>query len=92
MKITRPEDFGALLRDHRKKHGLSQSDLAARLQTTQKWVSHIENGKPTAHVGLVLRALNELGFTLVVGLDDTSPKHRRTSRSSQSTIDSIVDG
>jgi len=91
MKITRPEDFGALLRDYRMKRGLSQANLAARLQTTQKWISHIENGKPTAHVGLVLRALNELGFSLVAGLEDTSPK-RRTSKVKQSTIDDIVDG
>lgn len=90
MKITRPEDFGALLRDYRMKRGLSQASLAARLQTTQKWISHIENGKPTAHVGLVLRALNELGFSLVAGLDDT-PKHR-TSKVKHSTIDDIVDG
>lgn len=91
MKITRPEDFGALFRDYRMKRGLSQANLAARLQTTQKWISHIENGKPTAHVGLVLRALNELGFSLVASLDDTSPKHR-TSKVKQSTIDDIVDG
>jgi HTH-type transcriptional regulator / antitoxin HipB len=91
MKITRPEDFGALLRDYRLKRGLSQADLAARLQTTQKWISHIENGKPTAHVGLVLRALNELGFSLVAGLDDAPPKYR-SSKAKRSAIDDIVDG
>jgi HTH-type transcriptional regulator/antitoxin HipB len=91
MKITRPEDFGALLREYRFKRGLSQADLAARLQTTQKWISQIENGKSTAHVGLVLRALNELGFSLVAGLDDELPRHR-TSKTKQSTIDDIVDG
>jgi HTH-type transcriptional regulator / antitoxin HipB len=91
MKIGRPEDIGALLRDYRMKRGLSQADLATRLQTTQKWVSHIENGKPTAQVGLVLRALNELGFTLIAALDDESVRHR-PSKARPSAIDDIVDG
>jgi HTH-type transcriptional regulator / antitoxin HipB len=91
MKISRPEDVGALLRDYRMKRGLSQADLATRLQTTQKWVSHIENGKPTAQVGLVLRALNELGFTLVAALDDESSRHRH-GKTRPSAIDDIVDG
>jgi HTH-type transcriptional regulator/antitoxin HipB len=89
MKIARPEDIGALIRNYRAEQGLSQAELAARLQTTQKWISHIENGKPTAQLGPVLRALNELGLTLSVETDgDVPPRRHKRPRFS---IDDIVD-
>ncbi len=97
MLIRRPEDIGALMRQFRRTHGLSQIQLAARLQTTQKWLSHVENGKSTAQIGLVLRALNEIGATLAVTMETEQPQARRKigpnrSRKRAISIDGIVDG
>jgi HTH-type transcriptional regulator/antitoxin HipB len=88
MRVARPEDIGALLRGYRAEHGLSQTQLAQRLQTSQRWVSEIENGKPTAHLGLVIRALNELGFQLDIS---ASPKSKGKAKP-RFSIDDIVDG
>lgn len=64
MIIKTPADIGALIKDARLKAGLSQTALANMLKTTQGWVSEVENGKPTAQINMVLRALNALGIRL----------------------------
>lgn len=68
MVINRPEDIGALVRDRRKALRLSQADLANRLQVSQRYISHLESGKPTLQLGLVLRVLRELSVDLTVEL------------------------
>ncbi len=64
MLIKTPADIGALIKDARLKAGLSQHDLAQMLKTSQGWVSEIERGKPTAELGMVLKAINVLGINL----------------------------
>jgi HTH-type transcriptional regulator / antitoxin HipB len=97
MLIRRPDDLGALVRQYRKTQGLSQAQLAARLQTTQKWISHLENGKPSAQIGLVLRALNEIGASIEVRLAEELTKTPeqtglRPAKRNPFSIDDIVDG
>lgn len=62
--IKTTKDMGALIKDARMKAGLSQSALAAMIKTTQGWVSEVENGKPTAEIGMVLKVINALGLRL----------------------------
>lgn len=62
IRITRPSDVGALIRAWRDDHGVSQIELAKKLGVSQRWVSHVENGKPTLQLGLVLRVFNELSI------------------------------
>jgi y4mF family transcriptional regulator len=76
MLITRPEDVGALVRDRRRQLKLSQTDLAQRLHVSQRYISHLERGKPTLQLGLVIRVLRELGVVLQVN-DPSSPSPRR---------------
>jgi HTH-type transcriptional regulator / antitoxin HipB len=97
MLIRRPDDLGAFVRQYRKTQGLSQAQLAARLQTTQKWISHLENGKPSAQIGLVLRALNEIGASIEVRLAEELTKTPEQSglrpvKRNPFSIDDIVDG
>ena len=66
MFIRRAADLGALVRDKRKTAGLTQGDLARRLNTSARWVSELERGKPTAELEMALRALNALGIPLSV--------------------------
>jgi y4mF family transcriptional regulator len=92
-RISRPEDIGAIFRAYRREHKLSQTDLADRLSVSQRWVSHVENGKPTLQLGLVLRVFNELGIELTAGRTSTkaaAPERRRSGKN-PTDIDSIVD-
>jgi len=66
MSVRTVTEIGLLIRQARRQAGWTQSDLAECLQTTQSWVSEIENGKATAAVGMVLKALAALGLTLTI--------------------------
>ncbi|MBA4130671.1 MAG: transcriptional regulator [Hyphomicrobium sp.] len=63
--LRRPEDIAGLIRSRREALGLSQQALAERLSVSRKWVNEVEQGNQTAKLGLVLRALNELGINLI---------------------------
>lgn len=62
MKIAlrTPADFGAIIKDRRRTMGLDQATLAARIGVSRLWVNQVEQGKPGAGLGLVLRALRAL--------------------------------
>jgi transcriptional regulator with XRE-family HTH domain len=62
--LRRAEDVGALIRWRRETIGLSQQQFADRLGVSRKWVNEFEQGHGNAKLGLVLRALNELGIDL----------------------------
>ncbi|ESX09584.1 MULTISPECIES: helix-turn-helix domain-containing protein [unclassified Mesorhizobium] len=64
MKIRTARDIGILIKEARTRRGLSQAALAKMINTTQTWVSWIENGKPGAEIGNVLLALTTLGVEL----------------------------
>lgn len=64
MRIQTTRDIGVLIREARKRRGLSQAALAKLMNTTQTWVSWVENGKPTAEIGSVLLALTTLGVEM----------------------------
>jgi len=68
MLIKTPKEIGLLVRDQRKAHGWTQGVLAQRLGVSRLWVVQLEQGKSTAQIGLVLRALNELEVPLQVDL------------------------
>jgi HTH-type transcriptional regulator / antitoxin HipB len=61
MEATRVREIGRAIRARRQELGWSQTTLAKQVRTTRRWISEIENGKPTAEVGLVLEALHVLG-------------------------------
>jgi HTH-type transcriptional regulator/antitoxin HipB len=73
MLIKTPKEIGLLVRDQRKARGWTQDVLAQRLGVSRLWVVQLEQGKSTAQIGLVLRALNELDVPVQV---DLSPKER----------------
>jgi len=64
MQIKTTSDVGALIRDRRKRLGLSQQELAKRAGVSRLWIVQLEKGKPTSQIGLALRTLRELGFAL----------------------------
>jgi HTH-type transcriptional regulator / antitoxin HipB len=64
MFVRTPSDLGALIRERRQKLGLDQAALARNAGTSRKWLIEVENGKPRAEIGLILRTLKALGIEL----------------------------
>jgi y4mF family transcriptional regulator len=61
-------EIGKIIATARRHHKLTQAQLARALGTTQAWVSEVEQGKETAQIGKVLRALSHLGVRLQTGI------------------------
>ena len=65
--IENARDFGLAVRVARKEAGLSQSQLAQRCGCSQRFVSEVERGKPTAELERALRLLGEVDVPVVAG-------------------------
>jgi HTH-type transcriptional regulator/antitoxin HipB len=96
MRVRTAAEFGLLIREARIDLGMTQAALAARLGSTQTWISEIENGKPTAQLGLVLKVMDFLGIALDgttrLQRDLTSAKEPVDDLSDYPDISAIVDG
>jgi y4mF family transcriptional regulator len=66
MRVSNPADLGLLVRDERRRLGMTQADLGAAADVSRRWLSDLEAGKPTAAVGLVFRVLHALGVIMEV--------------------------
>ena len=64
MRIRTPTDLGALIRDHRNRLGLDQKSLAEKVGVSRQWIVEVEQGKPRAEIGLLLRTISALGIAL----------------------------
>ena len=73
MLLRRPGDLAALVRDARKRAGLTQGELAERVGTSRQWISLVETGKTTVEFDLVFGALRALGFGLSIEPWDSTP-------------------
>jgi len=63
MRFT-PRILGLVVSQARKEAGLTQQQLAQRLQVSRKWVSALENGKEDVNLRLAHNVLSELGYSL----------------------------
>ena len=70
------ESTGELLREARRRAGLSQSELAARAGVTQSVVSEYEAGKRQPAVATLARLVAATGHELTLGLTRTDQKVR----------------
>ena len=74
-------DPGQLIREARKRHGLSQQSLARRVGTRQSAVSRLERGEVSPTVETLNLMLNAMGERLEIGgapLErDYDPLHRK---------------
>ena len=89
VNIRTPIEFGLVIRDKRKDLGLTQTELARKVGVGRQWVVSIEQGKPRAEIGLVLRALAVLGIKL--SIDSSDVPSRSSNENSFVDIDAIVD-
>lgn len=67
MWAQTPAEIGKIIELARHQRGLKQAELAVAVGTTQAWISAIEKGKATAHIGKVLGVLSYLNVRLKVG-------------------------
>ena len=65
MSLT-PEDFGRLVKKERKAMDLTQAELALTSGTGMRFISDLENGKPTCQIGKTLTVLKTLGIRLTM--------------------------
>lgn len=65
MKYT-VEDVGKLVRETRKKLGVTQKNLALTSGTGLRFVIDLEKGKPTCEIGKALTVVQTLGITITL--------------------------
>lgn len=90
MRIRTATDLGAFIRERRTELGMDQSTLAEKAGTSRKWVVEVEQGKPRAEIGLILRTLKTLGVSIAITADGT-PKSSSTGEPTNIDINNILD-
>lgn len=61
------KELGTLVRETRKAQGISQEQLAGVANTGVRFVSDLENGKPTVQLDKTIKVLEALGLGLYTG-------------------------
>jgi y4mF family transcriptional regulator len=64
MIIDDTKSLGVAISQTRKKLKVTQKDLALAAGTGLRFISDLENGKATCHVGPVLKVIRALGMRL----------------------------
>lgn len=65
-RVMTAADLGAMVREERKKQGLTQMDLADFAGVGITFISNLENGKTTSELGKCMGVLQTLGINLFV--------------------------
>jgi HTH-type transcriptional regulator / antitoxin HipB len=65
MLLT-PEELGRFVKKERKAMRLTQAELALTSGTGMRFISDLENGKPTCQIGKTLTVLKTLGLRLTL--------------------------
>ena len=68
--LRTPKALGIAIRAQRKRLGATQAQLAGLAAVGTRFVSEVEQGKPTAEWGKVIRLLDRLGLRIY--LDEAS--------------------
>jgi HTH-type transcriptional regulator / antitoxin HipB len=63
---TDPAEIGKIVRQARKQAGLRQAQAAALCGVGTRFLSDLENGKPTLHLGKVLKVLHGFGLRVII--------------------------
>ena len=66
MQIISIKDIGKLVKETRKKQKLTQVQLAQLSNVGPRFLSDLENGKPTCEVEKTFKVLSNLGIRLMV--------------------------
>ena len=92
MRIRTATDLGAFIRERRAKLGWDQVSLAKKAGTSRKWLVEVEQGKPGAEIGLILRTLKSLEISIDLEADSsvaTPPAGKAKAPDINSVLDSL---
>lgn len=64
--IRIPGEFGDAIKEARKRAGLSQADAAAMCKLGTRFLSDLENGKSSVHLGKALQVLRAFGLVIAL--------------------------
>ncbi|MGE4170535.1 MAG: helix-turn-helix domain-containing protein [Candidatus Margulisiibacteriota bacterium] len=64
--IDTPKELGLIIRATRKRMGLRQAETAALCNVGVRFLSELENGKPTVSLSKVISILKGLGLFIVI--------------------------
>ena len=91
MFLRTPADFGAVIREGRKRAGLNQATLAKKVGVGRQWIVEVEKGKAGAPLALLLRTLAALDISLVA--DERNRKTERTAAEKGGVdLDALLNG
>lgn len=82
MALT-PEELGKIVKKERKAMGLTQAELALSSGTGMRFISDLENGKPTCQIGKTLTVLKTLGIRLTLSGQYQSPGVEKPGETSE---------
>jgi len=89
MRMRTASDLGAFIRERRTKLGMDQVALAEKAATSRKWLNEVEQGKPRAEIGLVLRTLKTLGVSIDLQIDSL-PKATSNDKAGATDINNVL--
>ena len=92
MRIRTATDLGAFIRERRTRLGMDQIELAKKAGTSRKWLVEVEQGKPGAEIGLILRTLKSLEVSIDLEADssvETPPSGKAKTPDINSVLDSL---
>ena len=92
MRIRTVTDLGAFIRERRTRLGMDQISLAKKAGTSRKWLVEVEQGKPRAEIGLILRTLKSLEISIALEEDSsvvTPPPGKAKAPDINSVLDSL---
>jgi transcriptional regulator with XRE-family HTH domain len=69
--VSLPADIGHIIRQKRKKDKVTLTEAAALCNVNYRFLSELENGKATAHIGKVLQVLQGLGIDVILKTRDS---------------------
>ena len=58
------DEIGRIIRKARNEQGITQSTLAMIANTAPRFISNLENGKPTCEIGKALHVIECLGISI----------------------------
>jgi HTH-type transcriptional regulator/antitoxin HipB len=92
MRIRTAADLGAFIRERRTTLGMDQIALSKKAGTSRKWLVEVEQGKPGAEIGLILRTLKSLEVSIDMEADSsvaTPPPGTEKAPDITSVLDSL---
>ena len=68
-RLRSAKDLGTIIRDERRRQGMTQADLAGLADVGVTFLSQLENGKDSAEIGKAIQVMTMLGIDI-----DASPR------------------